>query len=387
MSIARSDYKLTNNQILTWEDIRKDLVSEWLPNPKKMQAKIKRDGPTFLAAERDYKTFTEKKKGFLIDEKKATKTISKIEDVFSTVIQHSVNIPDARTSVKLSMINKNLQKALEKTTNLTQRKNRTSLLTPTLNILIILDIYNRYYEQEKQKNPEYQLILTEPNEIIQHLLMQEFVNRLKYVRKLTQKHISSEYVNVQTNNLPLVKEDLKYVLSKFKKYKQNRYTTNRIIDETIKLFNDIYDSKSKTLKAPLTDLQKKIKENIYNYYDISEDIAIFYSCYLLTYAFITICEYYFLVAKMNTYSNQMKLVLTITENILDASGTNYTILTQDRLNYFISSGNYLLLQKYIDNGLDPNYIMYYEGRKVPLITLLKEKNAKKFIEIVSSNTK
>lgn len=396
MSQSKSKYTLTPIQLARWVEIRKDTTSEFLPNPKTEHGhpKIKRDGETFKKIEKLYEKREQALKPYEIDESQAALPKDDLERILALTLQHSAYAKDPRTASKIAMINKNLNASYKRLVRASEAKERGILLDPVTTKELIMDSYlNFYYIKERPRNPEHVLSLNEPSDSVVLLMMQQIINRIKYIRSITRRHPTKAYVKpTKPMEKPLTPETIDSVISNFnKKYTAEptlgragrHYIFNDIIRGTLERFTKLYNKDSNTFIVPLTPAQQKLKDNILKYYDVTEPIAIFYTYFTVTY--IDNYVYLLLTAIRGTLppwvSRDIRLI--IDESSLSYFYSNYAILTKQQLDSMVNHNQIDLFKRYLNNGLDPNFVYLVDGNIVPMITILRNKNMPSFIEEVT----
>ena len=395
MSQRKSTYTLTPNQLAKWEEIRKDTVSEFLPNPKTENGhpKIKRDGETYKKIEILY----EKRKSDVgkmdVDESKAALPKEDLEKVLALTLQHSAYNKDSRTASKISMINQSLNASYKRLVRKSEAK-RGILLDPLTTKELVLDSYlNYYFIREKPRILEYTMLLEEMDDETVLYITQQIINRIKNIRNITRKYPIKTYLKpVKPMQTPLKPETLDSVINLFqKKYTKDEtlgmvgrsYLYKDIIKNTLKRFEKLYNKDTNTFIYPLTSAQQKLKNNIFNYYDIPEPIAVFYTYYILSYIDSYIYNLLIMIRgaiPMGTRDIRLK----INEFSLAFFYNNFSILTHRQLNTLIEHNSITIFKMYLKYGLDPNFMYLIDGKVVPLIIVLRKKGeiAKPYIDSV-----
>jgi len=392
MSERKSTYTLTPNQLAKWQEIRKDTVSEFLPNPKTENGhpKIKRDGETFKKIENLY----EKRKLIIgkidVDESKAALPKEDLEKVLALTLQHSAYSKDSRTASKISMINKNLNASYKRLVRSNEVK-RGILLDPlTTKELVMQSFLNYYYPSALRIKPAItELTLNEPTDDVIIIMMQQFMNRIKYIRNITRKYpLTTHIKSLKTMQSPLKEETVDSVINNFKKKYTKESTLNFdiyekdiIINDTLEKFTKLYNKDTNAIVYSLSPIEQKLKNNILNYYDITEPIAIFYTCYIISYINRYINN--ILTLNQSTIPVWARIIrLSITESTLSYLYNNYSVITKIRLESLIEDNNIKEFKKYLNNGLDQNFMYLVEGKLISIIDILKDKKAIKFIELI-----
>ncbi len=398
MSQRKSTYTLTPNQLAKWEEIRKDTVSEFLENPKTANGhpKIKRDGETYKKIEILY----EKRKNVVskmnVDESKAALPKEDLEKVLALTLQHSANTKDSRTASKISMINEYLNASYKRLVRSSEAK-RGILLDPLTTKELVMDSYlNYYFIRENPRNPEYTMTLEEMDDETVLYITQQIINRIKNIRNITRKYPVKSYIKpVKPMQTPLKAETLESVINSFeKKYTTEEtlgmagrnYLYREIARNTLERFKKLYNKDTNTFIYPLTKAEQRLKNNIFNYYDISEPIAVFYTYYILSY--IDSYIYNLLTMIRGTIPlGTRDIRLKIHEFSLVFFYHNFSILTHRQLNTLIEHNRITEFKMYLKYGLDPNFMYLIDGKVVPLITVLRKKGeiAKPYIDIVTQH--
>jgi hypothetical protein len=395
MSQIKSIYTLTPSQLAKWDEIRKDITSEFLENPKTANGhpRIKRDGETFKKIELLYSKRKSALEKLKVDESKAALPKDDLEVVLALTLQHNDYTKDLRTASKIGMINKNLNASYKRLIRKSEAK-RGILLDPLTTKELVLDSYlNYYFIRERPRNPEYTMTLDKMDDETVLYITQQIINRIKYIRDITRKHPLKNYIKpLKPMQTPLKAETIDSVIDLFeKKYTKEttlgmpgrNYLYKDIIKNTLERFEKLYNKDTNTFIYPLTSAEQKLKNNIFNYYDIPEPIAVFYTYYILSYIDSYIYNLLTMIRGAIPLGTR-DIRLKIDEFSLAFFYNNFSILTHRQLNTLIEHNSITIFKMYLKNGLDPNFMYLIDGKIVPLITVLRKKGeiAKPYIDIV-----
>jgi len=249
-------------ELRKWEDIRE---GHELFNPKTGKT-IVLNGPTYIEIEIAYQKYKCKRDLLCPDESKLAAPKTKVERVLAHVIETSAFNNDVRTAAKIGMINRSLQDDFIRyvPTSIMQRRD----------FVFHEDIVRRLLHDSVER---CEFNMQEPSGEVIEIVMKFLSDRVKYVRDLTR--IRRLKTLIKPNDMPRREETLKRVSNKFRRFHPCNRTIGEVVDTTLKLQGE---------EAIITPLYNEVKDCLYDFFDVRDEIAMFFARYVNAYISIMV---------------------------------------------------------------------------------------------------
>ena len=258
-----------------WEAIRQSEDASALVNPK-TGARITRDGPKFQELENAFAKFKAKQATLVPEPEKAAASRDKIRDVLAAVIHESAN-RDPRTAAKLGMLTKGLREDYQRAVRPDGPTRPKDFFDTAIARELLFDAMDNYNKKNRQHMTKYRLV--EPSDSLKQNIATALNRRMALAREASRAQAVSKLV--KPTDVPRTEETLQKVWQNFKrKYDEGRYRSylKRMMIDGLEELGDQNE-------ADLSPLYKSVMNRIYAYYDVTKEIAVFYTQFVMVYMY------------------------------------------------------------------------------------------------------
>jgi len=281
--------RFTPTQLEQWGQERQS-TAENLMNPRTGKS-IQRNGPTYGELEQAYAKYCGRKASIAPEPEKAAAPRDKITDALAIVMQDTAR-RDPRTAAKLGMLTTELKNDYLENVHPDTKKRVGLVFDDAVTKDMMYDAMKTYIEVTvpKQRNgkPRVTYRLMEPSGLVMFYISNMLNSRLAYLREITRRKPVEELR--KPTNLPIPTETFDSVWGKYlKNYKDRRSAIRYYVD---------YELQNTPLpdEASLTPVHAMVMHRIYNHYDVTKEVALFYMQFITVYmkrAFFEIMQRYF----------------------------------------------------------------------------------------------